>query len=107
MYRIPRHCTQTRRPPMNATMPNPVMRRPGSMPRMRRSCVAEARTFGNAALRFKDGVGVDVLHIVKRLDRVDELLHSRRILARHLDIGRGLHRHFGELGLESGLDERV
>src|SRR5690606_33717550 len=51
--------------------------------------------------------GVDRLHVVEGLERVEQLLHLHGVLAGELDLVLGLHRDLAELGLEAGLLERL
>ena len=68
----------------------------------------DAEDASHRALRFGEHRGrVDVLHVVERLEGVEQLLHPLRVFAAHLDFDQRLHRHFGELGLEAALRERV
>src|SRR5262245_50291749 len=94
-------------------IPNPVTRRPGSMPRMRIGAPTAAHypeeppRFTRGESRIERGGGVHVLHVVERIERVEESLHSRRVVALQLDLGGRLHRDLGERRLESGLLERT
>src|ERR1700692_2913723 len=95
-------------PPETTMTPNPVARRPGSMPRMRRTvkriapCVCVARS-----CVFDDRGRIDILDVVDRLERIEQLLHSGRVVAAEIDFRRRLHRHLGELGFELRLCQSV
>src|SRR6185295_10909347 len=45
---------------------------------------------------IENGGGIDFLHVVDVFQRVDELLHARRLVAFHDILGRRLERHFRE-----------
>src|SRR5438876_100775 len=89
-------------PPTHTIRPKPVMRRPGSIPRMRRTFMASpGAAWVPSRRRFlDDGGGVHVLHVVDRLECIEELLHSGGGLARQRDFGGRLHGQLGEFGFE-------
>src|SRR5712692_6081080 len=91
-----------RAPPTASTSANPVLTRPGSMPRIGRGALAGARSGGRDGLDDLVGnvvVRVDRLDVVQLLQRLDQAQHLWRVLP--LDANRRLwyERH---LGLEHG-----
>ncbi len=52
------------------------------------------------------GRGVNLLNIIKRFKRIEQLLHFYRILAFKLGFVLRFHRHFAEFRLEAGLFQR-
>src|SRR5687768_14898195 len=53
-----------------------------------------------------DGGRVDFLNVVYRFDRVEELLHARRVVAFHRGLVGRLESHLGKRGLEARFLER-
>src|SRR5438105_11039702 len=95
-------------PPEAMMTPNPVTRRPGSMPRMRRMVKRIAPCDGVArSCAFDDRGRIDILYVVDGLDRVEQLLHSGGVFAVEFDLRDRLHRHLGELGFELYLCQSV
>src|SRR5450755_549572 len=95
--------------PPEATMtPNPVARRPGSMPRMRRMVkrIAPSVCVARSCV-FDDRGRIDILDVVDRLERIEQLLHSGRLVAAEIDFRCRLHRPLGELGFELRLCQGV
>src|ERR1700680_717786 len=73
-------------PPEAMMTPNPVTRRPGSMPRMRRMVKPIAPCGGVArSCVFDDRGRIDILDVVDRLERMEQVLHSRRVVAAEFD----------------------
>src|SRR5436190_24147059 len=91
--------------PCCTRIPNPVTRSPGSMPRMRRTGASMGK--GLALSLVEHGRRIDVLYVVERFERIQQLLHARRVVAGHFDFGGGFHRHFGEFRLEAGFGESI
>src|SRR6266853_2715066 len=88
--------------------PNPVTRRPGSMPRMRRMVKRIAPYGGVARSCVLDDRGrIDILDVVDGLERIEQLLHSGRLVAAEIDFRCRLHRHLGERGFELRLCQSV
>src|SRR5512134_3382821 len=55
---------------------------------------------------FERGSGVDLLHVVEVVERVEQPLHLLRVLAGEHRLRERLHRHFGELGFQARLPQR-
>src|SRR5580765_6919854 len=99
--------------PFFSMIPNPVMRKPGSMPSILRAGPAIARhyTFGCAAraplrrLLIDHRGGVNVLHVVEALQGIEQLLHPSSFVTLERILGGGLHGELGELGLQARLGE--
>src|SRR5512134_795970 len=53
------------------------------------------------------GGGVDLLHVVEVVEHVEQLLHLLCVFAGQHRLRERLHRHFGELGLQAGLLQRL
>src|ERR1700686_507163 len=80
-------------PPEAMMTPNPVTRRPGSMPRMRRMVKRIAPRGGVArSCVFDDRGRIDILDIVDGLERIEQLLHSGGVVAVEIDFRRRLRR---------------
>src|SRR5450631_259989 len=95
-------------PPDAMMTPNPVIRSPGSMPRMRRMVnrFAPSATVRRSCALDNRG-GVDILNVVDRLERIEQLLHSGGVVTAEIDFGGGLHRHLGEFRLELRLRQGI
>src|ERR1700686_2822427 len=80
-------------PPEAMMTPNPVTRRPGSMPRMR-GMVKPIEPYGGVprSCVFHDRGRIDILDVVDRLERIEQLLHSPRVVAAEIDFRRRLRR---------------
>ena len=62
----------------------------------------------NPRLLFVDCcVGINLLHVVKIFQRIEQFLHFRGVFAREFDFSLRFHDHFGDLSLEAGSFQRV
>src|SRR5664279_255207 len=107
VFRMQPLATYCSLPPEATMTPNPLTRRPGSMPRMRRTVnrVAPAAIVPRSCV-FDDRGGVDILHVVDRFERVEQLLHSGGVVSAEVDFGGRFHRHLGEFRVELRLRQR-
>ena len=60
-----------------------------------------------ARLFAQFGGAVDVLHIVQRLEGIEQFLHAYGLIAGEFDDVLRPHRHFAELGAEAGCFQRL
>src|SRR6266851_1399023 len=86
-------------------IPNPVMRKPGSMPRILRAGPAIAPHYSPLLIDHRRGV--DLLHVVDVLQRLEQLLHPPRLIAFQNVFRGGLHGDFREVRLQPGFCEPV